>query len=476
MRSTTMRTDAIRNEDFLEYHKHLPELEFESFLEAIQGKRRVSILVNTLKTSPQKLFQRLQINTTPIPWCRNGFWIESMDSDWIGKTLSYALGYYYVQNALSMIPPVVLNPSPGERILDMCAAPGSKTTQLGQYMHGQGVIIANEANPNRAKTLIANVQRIGLTNAVITVMNGAEFGRFEQSFDKVLVDAPCSAVGTELKAAHQWSMETVHRLSSLQKRLIVAGFKVLSEGGVLVYSTCTTPAEENEEVVEFLLSKFHGEAILEEIQLPGLKCVPGLTEATRKAIRVFPYHHNSGSFFVARIRRRGKSHRQYDSTKPQSEAKAIRGDFRLLTRTEVKMISRYMQDRFGYNLPSAFSLVAKGKKLQRVYTRVYAFSGSLHELSSIPIKSIGLFIGSWEGDEFRPSIEGAEIIGKAKRNVIYLNEVEAKKWMNGDKLLKSVASGCYLINYDNMFLGGGFSNGREITNFQPRIFNIDVLK
>lgn len=295
------RKVIIENQDFLEYHRHLLEQEFGPFISALFTPKRTSIRVNTLKTTTNKLSKDIPVKTVSVPWSQNFFWIES--SDWINDNLNYALGDYYVQEASSIIAVIALDPRPGERVLDLCAAPGSKTTQIAEYMKQRGAIVANDVEPERVKTLIANIQKYGVMNAIVTNLDGRQFPQYREKFNKILIDAPCSAVGTDLRAVHKWNRKIIERLSEFQKELIVAGFRALVKGGVMVYSTCTTSIEENEKVIEYLLDRFNGEIILEKVSIPGLKFIPGLTHKTKESIRVFSHHNNTENFFTTRMRK-----------------------------------------------------------------------------------------------------------------------------------------------------------------------------
>ena len=277
---------------------------------------RRSIRVNTLKISIKELKERLEKkwNLEQVPWCREGFWIEHGKKERrdVGNLIEHSLGYFYLQEAASMIPPIVLEPKPDDIVLDVAASPGSKTTQIAQYMQNKGILIANDYTYERMKPLSINLQRCGVTNAIITLMEGQWFKKSGIEFDKVLVDAPCSGTGTirkSLKTIGIWNPGMVRRLSITQKQLIETGFNLLKENGTLVYSTCSLEPEENEEVVDFLINKY-GNAKLEEIKL-SLKRSPAILEfegkkynkEIKKCLRIWPQDNDTEGFFIAKIRK-----------------------------------------------------------------------------------------------------------------------------------------------------------------------------
>lgn len=288
--------------EFREYHKNL--FDVDKFLEWVKKPIRKSIRVNTLKISPEKLFERLKWNYEKIPWSENGFFVDEKCK--LGSTIEHDLGYYYVQEAASMIPVEVLDVKDGDLVLDLCAAPGSKTTQIAcKNLHG--TIVANEFYIQRAKSLTANVARMGITNCIITNKDGCKFYEIKNAkeiFDKVLVDAPCSAVGTARKnpeVLKKWSLKFLNKISSLQKKLLISGFECLKKGGILVYSTCTTTIEENEEVVKFLLEKYDN-AKIEKINIRA-NYEKGKFQEIRDAIRIYPWHNDTESMFIAKIKK-----------------------------------------------------------------------------------------------------------------------------------------------------------------------------
>jgi len=292
--------------------------DFDRFKDISLEYLRRSIRVNTLKISVPELKKRLEKEwkLTPVPWCPEGFWIDhkGIGDDYrrdIGNLPEHSLGYIFIQEAASMIPPIVLNPKPGDKVLDMCAAPGSKTTQIAQYMQNKGVLVANDYKIDRIKPLGLNTQRLGICNILITKMEGRFFRDLE--FDRVLVDAPCSGTGTirkSLKTLRIWNPNMIKRLAGTQKQLIETGFNNLKPGGTLVYSTCTLEPEEDENVINHLISKFDN-AKLEKIDLKGLKRSEPVLEfegnkydkEIKKCLRIWPQDNDTEGFFVAKIRK-----------------------------------------------------------------------------------------------------------------------------------------------------------------------------
>ena len=301
-------------EKFIERYKQLTD--FDRFREYSLSFLQRCIRVNTLKISVEELKKRLENNwkLTPVAWCSEGFAIKHKESERrdIGNLLEHSLGYIYIQESASMMPPIVLAPEDKDVVLDMCASPGSKTTQIAQYMNNKGLIIANDCTIERMKPLVLNLQRCGVLNTVATLMQGHWFKNAGIKFDKILVDAPCSGTGTirkSLKTLLIWNPYMVKRLCGIQKQLIETAFNILKEDGTLVYSTCSVEPEENEEVVDSLLGKYKN-AKLEEIKL-NIKRSPAIPEfenkkysdEIKKCLRIWPQDNDSEGFFVAKIKK-----------------------------------------------------------------------------------------------------------------------------------------------------------------------------
>ena len=269
-----------------------------------------------LEVTATDVLKRLSSNgwkISRIPFYKYGFWVEHPERRDIGNTVEFQLGYYYSQEAASMIPPIALDPKPGELILDMCAAPGSKTTQIAMHMENTGCVIANDVEIPRLSALSENLQRQGVIISIITRMDGRKFSKYNEFFDKVLLDAPCSGTGAirkSYKTLEIWNTKSIYRLSKLQKKLILSAYDCLKPGGILVYSTCSVEPVENEGVVNFLLEKREGAKLL-DIDIPHLNKSPPFLEwekekyytDIKKTIRLWPWNNDTEGFFIAKIQK-----------------------------------------------------------------------------------------------------------------------------------------------------------------------------
>ncbi len=246
-------------EQFKTRMKNLLGESFGEFLASYEIPPRKAVRVNTLKITVDD-FEKLE----PLPLCGrvewepNGFYV---DSEKAGKTIAHAAGLYYVQEPSAMCAAPLLKVKGGERVLDLCSAPGGKGTQLAQQMNGEGIIVLNEINFSRAKILSQNVERLGIKNAVVTCAPPEAIARaFEGYFDKVIVDAPCSGEGMfkkEVQAVTEWSVANVSACAVRQRLILNCAVKTLKNGGKMVYSTCTFAPEEDEEQIENFLAE-HG--------------------------------------------------------------------------------------------------------------------------------------------------------------------------------------------------------------------------
>ncbi len=306
--------------------KQLLGEDFESYIKILEKEPVKSIRCNTLKISPKELKEKLKQKNWKIkqPFDKHPeiMIVENeLQPGELGRTLEHLLGYYYIQELASMLPIIALNPKPNEIFLDLCAAPGSKTTQAAAKMENTGVIIANDVNIGRIKILASNLEKNGVTNTIITRKDGFSLcKRLKNSslkeVDKILVDAPCSGEGTlrsSPKTYKMWNIKSVKNLSKIQKNLVANAIELLKPNGELVYSTCTHAPEENEEVVDFILKKFK-DIKIEKISLP-IKSQAGIKkwrdkeylEDVKYSCRIYPHESDTEGFFITKFRRLGRN-------------------------------------------------------------------------------------------------------------------------------------------------------------------------
>ncbi|NUN08332.1 MAG: NOL1/NOP2/sun family putative RNA methylase [Ignavibacteriaceae bacterium] len=291
---------------------------FNAYKEYITGDHSETIRVNDLRISPEKLGERLlrdyKIETTPLDGIGNALRLED-PSNLAGKTLEHIMGLYYIQSLSSMIPPLVLDPQPTEQVLDMCSAPGSKSTMLSQMMRNRGTLICNEADYERAKSLIFNIDRTHSLNAAVTNYKGEQLPHyFYSSFDKVLVDAPCSGLGILHKkgeVSKWWNRNRMEALAETQYKLLVSAVKCCKPGGIIVYSTCTLTLEENEKVVDRILKRYPVEVLPFELPVASengftVYGEEALSPALAQSQRMIPWQINSEGFFVVKLRKTGE--------------------------------------------------------------------------------------------------------------------------------------------------------------------------
>lgn len=289
------------------YRDIIPD--WDEFLAACRRPLPVDLRVNTLRIRPEELYARLE--SRGIPLARFGWEpAYARTTQPVGATVEHWAGLYYLQEIVQSVPVAALDPRPDELVLDLCAAPGGKTTDIAARMENRGCLVANEPNGRRQQALLANVNRIGAWNITISEYRGQDFP-LGDGFDRVLVDAPCSAEGTlrkepSLRAGA--SAPAIRRLAGVQAMLILRGFDLLRIGGRLVYSTCTFAPEENEAIVAHLLEQRRAKIIPLSVPFPHTSAVTSwdgarYPEEVAGCLRIYPHHLDSGGGFVARIER-----------------------------------------------------------------------------------------------------------------------------------------------------------------------------
>ncbi len=295
---------------FERYRQLIPG--FHEFLDALRKPLPVVIRANTLKieTEPFRILMAARgYDLEPVGGVGEAFTLRGIETP--GFTLEYFLGLYHIQGVTSMLPPKILEPRPGESILDLCAAPGGKTTHLAQLIKNRSLLVANEPNSHRVNILRSHLDRLGAASVLVSRYDGSAFPT-RRKFQRVLLDPPCSAEGTyrlTSRYALNEAPQKFERLSGLQRALLGRALDVLEPGGILVYCTCTYAPEENESVVNSAVLSGRAEVLPIHIPLPHS---PGLQSWEGKAfhpdltrtVRIYPHQVNARGFFIARLRRR----------------------------------------------------------------------------------------------------------------------------------------------------------------------------
>ena len=401
-----------------------------------------------------------------------GFKVVSQRSS-IGKSLSHFIGHIYIQDSSSMLPALMLNPKPGERVLDICAAPGSKTTQIAGMMQNRGVLVASDISSKRARSLVFNLRRMGAANTVVLKGYGEQLGnQYFETFDRVLLDPPCSALGTIHKSPEVlswWTFERTERLQSVQKALIHSALKALRPGGILIYSTCTITSQENEEVVDYAVKNFPVE--LEPLEIPGFKHHPGLSRykslrfdpSLSQTMRIYPFDNQTEGFYIARLRKTGSfSYQRF--RKPQSRT------YPLCSARQDQSICdslSFISNAFG--IPEEYFekyLYRKGANLHAVCSDLEGFPFFDQPLSA------GLPIAHVRGNTPKITTEGCHLMGQlANWDVLYLSgSFELEKFVNRDPIESNwTPRHQVLVGLGDWIIGHGLIDQGYLHSRFPRI-------
>ena len=450
------------------------EKNLSGFIDFINLEPYQYLRVNSLKTTPaaisKKLFEKYGIETKEIPEIPFALKV-SKDEGTAGKTIEHILGLYYIQGLSSMLPALVLSPEENDVVLDLCAAPGSKTTQLAELMKNKGTLAANEIQLSRLKALVHNIERMNIVNAGILHHRGELLSRtYENYFDKILVDAPCSGLGIIQKKEEVikwWNEKKVQGLAELQFKLLIAAIKMLKVGGEVVYSTCTLTAEENELIINKVLSKYRVE--LMNIELPvanhaGLTSMSGekLNPDLEKGKRIFPWETGTDGFFIAKLRKT-------DETKSPEKFSYTKREVKLITFNHKNLFRRLksLADHFNINdeLFSRYKYIIKG-------IDIYFVSEDWNDINPGIFERIGLKLGTIDkNDEIVLSSEAVQLFGdEIKNKIINLqSSEELKTYMEGGIIKTDKYNhGQYVIKYDDYILGTAVVTQSGIKSRFPR--------
>ena len=446
--------------DYFKYYKQLlNKSDFEKLQKSLEKPFRKSIRINTLKISVaefKKIAKKKKWILTQVPWCKEGFFIDRVDrSVPLGKDLLHHSGCFYIQEASSMYPISLLSDvKDTDLILDLCAAPGSKFTQVSQKGEKLPMIVANEPSGNRIKGLVSNIKRLGIKNSVVVKHDPSTLAKiFPNTFDKILLDAPCSGDGMirrDNKTLDRWTYSRIKFQAGVQKRLIKEAFKLLKVGGELIYSTCTLTKEEDEEVLEYLLSEY------DSAEMSSFKT------SKKGFLRIWPFDYDTEGFFVSKITKTEGTEREF--IKPKKSKNEKRG-FDYLANKKTKFIQEFFNKTFGFdfNLKEDDVLIEKNgetwlwsKPMLRITKKVN------------PVFS-GICVGKLYTDSFSPDHSFINVFGdKFIKNIIEIDLHSATDYLYGKDLKIDKPSGYYLIKSEGLVLGLGKSIQGKIKNVMPR--------
>lgn len=361
--------------------------EFPLFLKALtEGKRTYGLRVNTLKLSPEAFLKISPWPLRPIPWCPEGFYYPEEARP--GPHPYFYAGLYYIQEPSAQAVGVLLDPRPKERVLDLAAAPGGKTTHLAARMRGEGLLVASEVDSLRIQGLLENVERWGARLSVVQAPPKALAEAWGAYFDRVLLDAPCSGEGMFRKdeeAIRHWGPSAPKRMGELQKALLTQAARLVRPGGVLVYSTCTFAPEENEGVVAHFLRAHPGfqleEAHLHPLFAPGVPEWGGGNPELAKTARLWPHRLEGEGHFLARFRRKEGG----EASPPKERA--------WLSPASARLLKAFL-DELGLELPGPF--------VERA-GHLYWLPEDLPALSGIRSPAPGLYLGRVQKGRFIPA-------------------------------------------------------------------------
>ena len=405
--------------------KYLKEDEINSLISSFSNEEKKAIYLNKNKLGDEQLLN-LFPNLKPHPIVPIGFLYNKNEYE-LGKKVYHELGAYYIQEPSAMLVAHFLDAKPGDVVLDLCAAPGGKTVQTSLKMKNEGLIIANDLSKSRANILLSNIERMGISNVVITSLDFDKYyQKFENYFDKIILDAPCSGSGMFRKSEEMkkdWTYEKVLKNAAIQKELISMSYKMLKEGGTMVYSTCSYSYEEDEEVIEHLLSTTDAELI----NIPSFEG-EYRSPKFKETVHLFPHLFEGEGHYIALIKKPG--------VLPSSKLSPI----------EVK---RTIQGKG--NLKETELFICPNK-----------LPSNFEELALRP----GLFKESKIGDKIIPSHHYSHVLDSSKS--IELTKEETLKYLKGETFNKKYPDGYHFVSYLGMNIGVVYSISGVLKNYYPK--------
>ena len=422
-------------ERFLERMKNQLGEEYDLFLASLERPRAVALRFNPLKGERPDL----PFTGENVPWEPNGFYYDPQSRP--GLHVFHEAGVYYLQEASAMAPVSLLNPQPGERVCDLCAAPGGKTTQIAGRMMGEGFLLCNEINPKRAKILSRNMERMAVSNGLVTNEHPGNLAkRFPEAFDKVLIDAPCSGEGMfrkEEAAVTDWSEETVLMCARRQAEILHSGAQMVRPGGRLVYSTCTFAPEEDELAVAAFLEN-HPDFEPEIIEAPWF--VP----VENGGHRMWPHKLLGEGHFAAVLRKKGEGECEFTALPQEKLPK------------EWQQFAKELEIKLPAGKPVMF-----GQSL-------YWVPEGMPDLKGLKVERPGLELGTVKKGRFEPAHALALWLKSCKNVQDYpADSLEMEKYIHGD-VVPSEVRGWTLVTAGGYTIGWGKGDGIVLKNHYPK--------
>ncbi len=445
--------------------------DWDAFVESLARPLPPVVWTNTLRVDGATLELWLReegLEPTPLPWYPGAFRLAPNARP--GRTWLYRVGLMHIQEEVSLLPVRLLNPRPGERVLDMAAAPGGKTAQTAVLMANRGTVVANDVTFVRMRALRHVLERLGLVNVSTIIHDGANLPRAIGGFDKVLVDAPCSCEGTVRKnpqVVHLCSLDFSLDHQGLQKALLRKAVLLCKPGGRIVYSTCTFAPEENEVVVDAVIRDFGAHRLrLVPARVPGFRVAPGLDRwgeqtfvaGMAHAARVWPHHNNTGGFFVAVLE---KSPEGWGTRPPDSVPVADLWPDRVVPRPEELA---FLEERFGFS-PEVF----EGYTWLRLGRKgVHIVNADHHPPSRPQPDAVGLLFVHTKARTPKITTAGALMFGRAAtRNVVPLDERQRDAYLSrrevnvsSEQVADCTGPGFVIVTHRGVPLGTGLLRHR----------------
>lgn len=432
---------------FFSRMKNLLNDEYENFVEALEKPAYQSIHINTNKDQTSEIANKFQLQ--PHPYVKHGYYFNKEEIQ-LGKLPYHEAGLYYIQEPSAMLVSELAEIKPGMKVLDMCAAPGGKSTKAGLLVGDDGLLICNDISNSRAKILSENIERFGLKNTLVSNVDPVIFGKYlPEFFDVIIVDAPCSGEGMFRKlnqAKTTWSIDKVKECADIQRNLIEAAYECLKPGGTLVYSTCTYELEENEDQITYALNNY-------DFDLIPIEMKEGFSSILEGTIRLYPHKFNGEGHFIAKLQKRGTSDENYNYPQIKSNLNA----------TQKKLVQDFYKDTL--NLPVPACLFASQE-------HIYAIPSPYLDLKKIRFLRQGLYLGECKKNRFEPSLSLALSLkpSEAKRCYNFSNESEEiEKYIHGDTLEGNLGDGFGLICIDGKYPIGFVKEVKGVLkNFYPK--------